>query len=87
MTVVQGQLADLALGLAQPAALLDAEAVIAGQPTLEALLAAGQELIAPGSQPVRLDPQLAESSSRRSPRGSRSTASVFLFADQRVSRP
>jgi len=87
MSLSQRQLADHALGLPQPSALLGAHAVVCRRTSLESLLAAREELVAPGRQPVRLDPQLAGSSSRRSPRSSRSTASVFLFADQRVSRP
>jgi hypothetical protein len=53
--VLHGQLPDLALGLPQRP--------ILGRPVrplaFEPLLAAGQEVISPGRQPVRLDPEFA----------------------------
>jgi hypothetical protein len=52
--VFHGQLADLALGLLQRPII----GAAVGPLALEALLASGQEVIAPGSQPVRLDLQL-----------------------------
>ncbi len=53
-----------------------------GRPlALQALLAALQEVVPPGRQPVRLDPKFRDSASNGSPRSSLSTASVFLPAD------
>jgi hypothetical protein len=53
--IFHGQLADLALGLPQCPVIRGSVGPLA----LEALLAAGQEVIPPGRQPVRLNPKLA----------------------------
>jgi hypothetical protein len=75
--VLHGQLPDRTLGLPQ-------RPIIAGsvQPlALQGVLAALQELIPPGRQPVRLDLEFPGELLQGLPRSSRSTASIFLPAD------
>jgi hypothetical protein len=77
--VLHGQLPDLALGLPQ-------RPIIAGPVrslALQRVLATLQEVVAPGRQPVRLDPSSRDRTSNGSPRNNRSTASIFLPADHR----
>jgi hypothetical protein len=75
--VLHGQLPDLALGLPQ-------RPIIArpvGPLPLQAFLTALQEVVAPGGQPMGLDPSSRDSVSSGSPRSNLSTASIFLPAD------
>src|SRR5215216_7715091 len=68
---------DLALGLPQ-------RPIIArpvGPLPLQAVLTALQEVVAPGGQPMGLDPSSRDSVSSGSPRSNLSAASIFLPAD------
>jgi hypothetical protein len=74
--VLHGQLPDLALGLPQ-------RPIVArpvGPLTLQAVLPALQEVVAPGGQPMGLDPSSRDSVSSGSPRSNLSAASIFLPA-------